>query len=150
MAFLTPNGETTASLQHEEAGQLKKGGFVMLKGQPCKIADLKISKVGKHGHTKCRFYGTQVFTDAHIEDVKPSSHVMDVPVLVKYDAMVMNVSDDGFLSILCDDGSVRSDMPKPAGELGSKIQECIDADETCSLTVISTLGVERVIAVRAQ
>ena len=31
---------------------LRKGGHVMLKGQPCKIVELLTSTPGKHGHSK--------------------------------------------------------------------------------------------------
>lgn len=34
------------------AGSLKKGGYCMLKGHPCKISDVSTSKAGKHGHAK--------------------------------------------------------------------------------------------------
>lgn len=36
----------------ESAGSLKKGGYCMLKGHPCKITDVSTSKAGKHGHAK--------------------------------------------------------------------------------------------------
>ena len=31
---------------------LRKGGYIMLKGQPCKIVELLTSTPGKHGHSK--------------------------------------------------------------------------------------------------
>lgn len=36
----------------EAAGSIKKGGYVMLKGHPCKCTDISTSKAGKHGHAK--------------------------------------------------------------------------------------------------
>ena len=38
-----------------EAGQIRKGGYIMIKGKPCKVKDVSVSKTGKHGHAKCKF-----------------------------------------------------------------------------------------------
>ena len=40
-----------------EAGQIRKGGYIMIKGTPCKVSDVTSSKTGKHGHAKCLSYG---------------------------------------------------------------------------------------------
>ena len=51
--------ETTDSGASEtvsvEAGQIRKGGYIMVKGKPCKVRDVSVSKTGKHGHAKCKF-----------------------------------------------------------------------------------------------
>ena len=35
-----------------QASHLKKGGLVLIKDHPCKIANMSTSKTGKHGHAK--------------------------------------------------------------------------------------------------
>jgi len=45
-----------------EAGQIKKGGYMMIKEQPCKILSISVSKTGKHGHAKCNFLAVNIFT----------------------------------------------------------------------------------------
>ena len=45
-----------------EAGQIRKGGFIMIKGNPCKVSDVSTSKTGKHGHAKCHFVAIDIFT----------------------------------------------------------------------------------------
>ena len=44
------------------AGEVKKGGFVMLKEKPCKVISVTTSKTGKHGHAKATITGTCIFT----------------------------------------------------------------------------------------
>jgi len=38
-----------------QCSALRKNGFVVIKGKPCKIVDMSTSKTGKHGHAKVSF-----------------------------------------------------------------------------------------------
>lgn len=37
-----------------QCSSLRKNGFVMIKGRPCKVMEMSTSKTGKHGHAKVR------------------------------------------------------------------------------------------------
>merc|ERR1711877_22981 len=58
-----------AATKPMEAGQVRKGGFIMIKGKPCKVLDVSTSKTGKHGHAKCHFVASNIFTGKKQEDV---------------------------------------------------------------------------------
>ena len=72
------NIETTDSgasaTQSVEAGQIRAGGYIMIKGKPCKVVDVSTSKTGKHGHAKCNFVAIDIFTGKKLEDIVPSTH----------------------------------------------------------------------------
>ena len=44
-----------------EAGQIRKGGYIMIKDHPCKVSDVSTSKTGKHGHAKVHMVALDIF-----------------------------------------------------------------------------------------
>lgn len=62
-----------------QCSSLRKNGFVVIKGHPCKIVDMSTSKTGKHGHAKVHLVATDIFNSKKYEELCPSTHNMDVP-----------------------------------------------------------------------
>merc|ERR1711998_494674 len=79
-----------AATKPMEAGQVRKGGFIMIKGKPCKVVDVSTSKTGKHGHAKCHFVATNIFTGKKQEELCPSTHNAEVPFVARKDYQVMD------------------------------------------------------------
>merc|ERR1712196_363714 len=97
-----------------EAGQIRKGGFIMIKGKPCKVRDVSTSKTGKHGHAKCKFQATCIFTGATCEELCPSTHTIDVPVVKKKDYMIQGLQDETYVLLMEEDsGDMREDLQLP-------------------------------------
>lgn len=78
----------------EEVSSLKEGRFVILDGAPCKIVSIQISKTGKHGHAKARIEGIGIVDGKKRIELHPSHDKVEVPIIDKNDAQVLNVTRD--------------------------------------------------------
>merc|ERR1711927_27269 len=106
--------ESGASDTHMvEAGQIRKGGYIMIKGKPCKVKDVSVSKTGKHGHAKCKFAASDIFTGNTCEELCPSTHSIDVPVVKKKDWSITGLQDGTYVCLMDDDGEMREDLQLP-------------------------------------
>ncbi|GIS52569.1 MAG: hypothetical protein Ct9H90mP28_2850 [Paracoccaceae bacterium] len=130
-----------------EAGQIKKGGYICIKGRPCKVVSVSTSKTGKHGHAKAHFVAIDIFTGKKMEDIVPSTHGTTVPNVFKEEYSLLDISDEDYLSLMDANGEVREDirMPTYPDELVKQIRDGFDAGDTLSVWVVKALGEEHVL-----
>jgi len=130
-----------------QCSALRKGGFVMIKGRPCKIVEMSTSKTGKHGHAKVHMIALDIFTGKKLEELSPSTHNMEVPNVKRKDLQLIGM-EDGFLSLMDDGGETRDDLKCPDGDIGDEIRAAVDNDRDILCTVLSACGEECVIATK--
>eukprot|EP00985_Skeletonema_marinoi_P023085 scaffold15099_cov80-Skeletonema_marinoi.AAC.2 len=132
-----------------EAGQIKKGGYIMIKGKPCKVLSISVSKTGKHGHAKCNFLAVDIFTGKKLEDMVPSSHGTTVPVVVRSEWEIIDIGDEDELTLMDEGGDQKTDVNLP-GFPDSMAQEIrtawAEGENQVSVTVQAAVGIEQVIA----
>ncbi|KAG7930565.1 hypothetical protein KL934_004638 [Ogataea polymorpha] len=124
-----------------QCSALRKNGFVVIKGRPCKIVDMSTSKTGKHGHAKVHLVALDIFTQKKLEDLSPSTHNMEVPFVTRTEYQLLDI-DDGYLNLMTNDGETKDDVKAPEGELGDKLQADFDEGKDLLVTVISAMGEE--------
>lgn len=128
-----------------QCSALRKNGFVMISGRPCKIVDMSTSKTGKHGSAKVNLVGIDIFTGKKYEDISPSTHNMEVPNVIRKEYQLVNI-DDGFLALITDNGEPKDDVKLPESEVGEQIQADFDAGKDLLVTVVAAMGEEHVLA----
>lgn len=145
-------GDAGASMTRPiNAGSVKKNGFVMLKGHACKVVEYSTSKTGKHGHAKAHIVGLDLFTGKKYEDICPTSHNMDEPIVKRTEYQVLSVSNDGFVSLLQDNGTTKDDIQISNDDdngCGAQLKKWCDEGKDCVATVICAIGKEKIIAVK--
>merc|ERR1711934_464828 len=147
--------------QAVEAGQIRKGGFIMIKGKACKVRDVSTSKTGKHGHAKCKFSAVDIFTGNTCEELCPSPHSIDIPVVTKKDWMIQGLQDETYVLLMDDEGEMREDLQLPNvtfktdddATASKLIQDyCAMVDEGSNIeiycTVLAAVGLEKITEVR--
>ncbi|KAK4112163.1 translation initiation factor eIF-5A [Canariomyces notabilis] len=132
-------GDAGASATYPmQCSALRKNGFVVIKNRPCKIVDMSTSKTGKHGHAKVHLVALDIFTGKKLEDLCPSTHNMDVPVVKRQEYTLIDISDDGYLSLMTSDGDTKDDVRLPDGEVGEKIKKLFKEEEKETLVTVQT------------
>jgi translation initiation factor 5A len=131
------------------AGSLRKGGHMVIKGRPCKIVDISTSKTGKHGHAKANIVALDVFTGRKLEDMCPSSHNIEVPNVARFEHQLVDISEDGFCSVLLDTGDMKEDLRLPGGDLGDKIRAEFDDGKEVVVSVMAAMAEEAIYAFKS-
>jgi len=165
MADDEPTFETTesgASMTYpQQAGEIKKGSHLMIKGHPCKCVEVSTSKTGKHGHAKAHIVALDIFTEKKYEDLCPTSHNLEVPFVKRTEYQVLSVNDDESVSLLMPDesGETKDDLFLPTvvkqgepteadGKVSDELKKGMDDGKTVIAIVQAACGIEKIIQVK--
>jgi translation initiation factor 5A len=121
---------------------------MMIKGKPCKILQISVSKTGKHGHAKCNFLAVDIFTGKKLEDMIPSTHGTTVPIVNKSDWEIIDIEGEE-LTLMDEAGVQKTDLNLPGvpDGLGEEIREAWNGGENqVMVSVQSAVGQEQVIS----
>ncbi|GAY65402.1 hypothetical protein CUMW_240850 [Citrus unshiu] len=148
----------------QQAGTIRKNGYIVIKNRPCKpqvfkfpsfslhskqVVEVSTSKTGKHGHAKCHFVGIDIFNGKKLEDIVPSSHNCDAPHVTRTDYQLIDISEDGFVSLLTETGNTKDDLRLPTDEnLLSQIKDGFAEGKDLVVTVMSSMGEEQICALK--
>jgi translation initiation factor 5A len=132
-----------------QCSALRKNGYAILKGKPCKIVDMSTSKTGKHGHAKVNLVGIDIFDGKKYEDMSPSTHNMEVPFVSRKEFTLIDVNDEGYLSLMDDAGEIRDDLHCNGNpDLLAEIKKKFDAGEEMLVSVLGAMGREMPMAIK--
>jgi len=125
----------------------------MIKGKPCKVLSISVSKTGKHGHAKCNFLAVDIFTGKKLEDMVPSTHGTTVPVVNKSDWEIIDIGEDDELTLMDEGGNQKVDVNLPTipEGFGEEIREAWNGGENqVMVTVQSAVGIEQIVSYKKE
>jgi translation initiation factor 5A len=126
-----------------EAGAVRTGGFLCIKGRATKVVDVSKAKVGKHGAAKCHFVGIDIFNQKKVEQICPASAQLAQPIVTRVEYTLIDISDDGFLSLMANDNTMRDDLKVPNdAALAKKLKERLDEGKDTLVTILGAMGEE--------
>merc|ERR1712188_102760 len=146
-------GDAGAALSFPtEAGGIRKGGHLCIKGRPCKVVDVSTSKTGKHGHAKAHFVALDIFTGKKLEELCPCSHNTLVPNVDRNDWQVVDCGEgpgDPISLMNPEDGEMKDDMNMPNDQdLCDQIKANFDSGADTYVTVIEAMKESQVMSTR--
>jgi translation initiation factor 5A len=104
---------------------------------------MSTSKTGKHGHAKVNITAFDIFTGKKLEDLSPSTHNMDVPHVQRTEYQLLDITDDGYLSLMKEDGDTKDDVKVPDNEIGQRITKLFkDEEKDTNVIIQSAMGEE--------
>merc|ERR1712241_863615 len=155
--FETPESGSSHTYP-QQAGEIRKGSHLMIKGRPCKCIEVSTSKTGKHGHAKAHIVAIDIFTGKKYEDLCPTSHNLEVPFVKRTEYQLLTADgDSGEVSLLLESGETKDDLNLPTfvkvgepTEDDTKVtKDIIDATEKGDeifVIVLEACGQEKIIA----
>lgn len=73
---------------------------------------------------------------------------MEVPNVKRDEWPLLDISDDGFLSLMLADGSTKDDVKVPEGELGDKLKADFNDGKELLVTILTAMGEESCVSVK--
>jgi len=77
------------SVNYATLGELKKGSYIVIDGEPCRIVEITKAKTGKHGSAKAHVVAIGVFSGQKKTLVAPVDTRVQIPVIEKRLAQVL-------------------------------------------------------------
>ena len=77
------------------------------------------------------------------EDICPSTHNMECPIVKRTEYQLIDIDDEGFCSLMDDTGETRDDLKPLEPELEKQIREKVDAGEDALVCVLKVCFISR-------
>ena len=143
----------SAGIEKVQAGCLKMGSLVMIKGHACKVVNFSTAKTGKHGAAKAMVTGIDIFTAAKYECTFSTTDNVDAPLVTRKEYTLNYIDDEGYLSLMNESGEMKEDLKIPEEEwlkdVVHKVKEILEeGNKECLVVVIGAMGGEKLVSVK--
>ncbi|HDD26009.1 MAG TPA: translation initiation factor IF-5A [Acidilobales archaeon] len=116
-----------SGVNYAELGSLKKGSYIVIGGEPCRIVEITKAKTGKHGSAKAHVVAIGVFTGTKRTLVAPVSQKVEVPIIEKRTGQVLAITGDT-LQIMDLETYETFEIEMPEEEIASKLAPGVEVE----------------------
>uniref|UniRef100_A0A7S2AAZ9 Eukaryotic translation initiation factor 5A n=1 Tax=Stereomyxa ramosa TaxID=1078864 RepID=A0A7S2AAZ9_9EUKA len=129
---------------HDNTNNVRKGHVILINGHPCKVVEMKKSRPGKHGHAKTHVWGLDIFTGNKYDEIL--RHDAEYVNVNKKTYLVMDVTEEGNLSLLSEDNEEKDDLNLPPDEeLAQTIKDKFDAGDSINVVVLFAMDKAQIV-----
>lgn len=82
-----------SGISRKSIKELKRGSYVLLDNEPCRVEEIEFSSPGKHGAAKARLIAIGIFDNQKRTFLGPADSEIEVPEVRKKRAQVVAVTD---------------------------------------------------------
>ncbi len=110
------------SITYASLGEIKKGSYIVIDGEPCRVVEISKAKTGKHGSAKAHVVAVCLFSGSKKTLTAPVDTRVEVPIIDKRTGQV--IADTGATVQIMDMETYETfeiDKPKDE-ELASKLK----------------------------
>jgi translation initiation factor 5A len=103
------------------------------------------------GHSKCTIVAFDLFTQKKFENIFPSHHLTSVPFVTKAEYTLLNITDDGFCTLMGEDGDTREDLSLPSHPegLAKRLEAAFATGDQLLVTVVNAFGFEQIVSFKS-
>ncbi|XBH65457.1 hypothetical protein VPH35_119048 [Triticum aestivum] len=127
----------------QKAGTIRRNGYIVIDNRPCKVVEVSTSETGDYG--SCHFVAIDIFTAEKFEYSVSSSDNCYVPHVYRTDYQLIDITDDGYVSLLTDNGNTKDDLKLPTDDaLLCQIKDGFAEGKDLMVSVMSAMGEEQI------
>ncbi len=127
-----------------EVRTLKKGRYIIIDDEPCKIIDITTSSPGKHGSAKARIEAVGIFDDRKRSIIKPTGDKIDAPLIDKRSGMVTAIMGERVQLMDMETYETFDVLVPNPGEVEGALEESAEVE------YLETLGRKKIVRVKGK
>lgn len=94
-----------------------------------------------------------IFTNKKVEELVPSSHNLEVPIVNRVEYTLLDIDEDDHMSLMAENGDTREDLKLPSGhddadKLAEQIRVAFDEGKEVAVTILCSMGIEQASAMK--